>query len=637
MADPQSKEELLMRREKFAERFLEHPIIYFVVRSWLLSWRARIGMVIGILAFFGVVLGIPRMWRVTPKDFQPVVRVSFLDLVKARALEHNAKKYMAQGRTDYGIMAYHAAIAHNAGNLPRIRTFLQHIITRQRSLELVEMDVVNTSGLRMAHWLRSLSKEKEDIALVAAFYDALEFDDDLLFLLEENPEGLPDSLLRMQAKALLRLGYVERFESSWKANAAAQGWEKDPELQLYRLAATGGFGPEDKRLPAKLALKDRLLEGENKVTANRLYALVTFERREVDEYLTALRRLEEWRKDRLLEHSRAWVLLSLAGRKEEALKMADQFNRAPRTALETSQLAAAYTDLGMMKDAQKLLDQFIERFGFFERLWVQQGTLLAANKEWTTLRNLIAKMRLDPTIAHRMEGFSYYLEGRSELGEGRPSAAYELFQRVPEHGVPNVEVAFTIIDQMRSLGHLDIAAKLISQAEEEARDYPRYWMFVVQLGTELKNEELILRATEQYFRLRPDEPAAKNNFAAALLAARQRPAEAQKLTLEMMTIMPHFPAFQLNHAAALALNSRYAEAEELLETVELGRLNEVERAMYYFALTEALVGQSKLPRAEAAAGKIQERYLFPRQLDALSTWKQKFHEASAPKEAASKS
>ncbi len=631
MSDPTKKEEILTKREQLAERFLEFPLLYFVVRSWLMSWRARIAMILGVIMVFGFILGLPRIWRVTPKDFTPEIRISLLDEIKSRALVRNAKKYLAQGRTDYGIMAYNAAIAHNQGNLDRQRTFLELATKRQLEKGTVDMDTINVAGARMAFWIRRISKDSNDTALIARFLEALELDDELIAHLEPELANLGPTEKKMLARAYLRQGYIDRFEATWRTHAAGEEWAKDPVMTLYRAAATAGFGAAEKAPAAKALLEAHLHDGEFKIVANRLYALLCFERRNADDYLATLRRLEGWRQDRLHDHAKAWRLLNATGRKVDALQMADQFNRAPRTAGETSELAAAYAELGMTSDATKLLDQFIERFGFYERLWVQQGLLLASAKDWTALRNLIAKMRLDPGIAHRMEGFSYYLEGRSELGEGRPAAAEELFQRMPEHGVPNMEVAFTMIDQMRALGHLDIAAKLVGQVESLAQDYPRYWMYVVQLASDLRNEDLLLKATEQYYRLQPDQPAARSNFAAALLAARQRPSEAAKVTFEVMTLAPDLPAFQVNHAAALALNSRYAEAEELLETVELARLEDSARTMYYFALTDSLLGQGKFARAEAAMARIDQRFLYPRQADTLKQWQEKISAELKPK------
>lgn len=626
-----------MKREQMAERFLEYPFIYFVVRSWLLSWRARIAMLLGAMMFFGFALGLPKIWKVTPKDFNPVVRISLLDEIKARALEHNAKKYLRQDRVDYGIMAYSSSIAHNLGNLDRIRTFLRLSTHRQLERGSVELDTITIYGLRYANWLRKISTDQGDLQLVAEFLDAMEFDDDLLGVLAPERSHLSDQLRRIYIKGLLRQGYIEQFEALWRVWNPREEWEKDLEMKLYRAAATAAYSRDGRFPEARGFLEAHLTEGEMKVVANRLYEIFCFEQRDPNGYLQALKRLEDWRKDKLTDHSRAWRLLAAKGRKEEALKMADQFNRAPRTAVETSLLAAAYTELGMKADAQKLLDQFIARFGFYERLWVQQGTLLASSKEWTALRNLIAKMRLEPSVAHRMEGFSYYLEGVSELGEGRKAAAYELFQRIPNYRIPNLDVAFAVIDQMRALGHLDIAARMVAQAEDEAKDSPRYWMFVAQLGSELKDEELLLKATEQYLRLQPADVTAKSNFAAALLAARQRPSEAVKVTFELMSLASTVAPFQINHAAALALNSRYSDAEKLLDEVNLGRLGDLERTMFYFVATESLVGQEKFVRARATASKVQERFLYPKQVAAFNDWKVKIEDALKPKaEAASK-
>jgi hypothetical protein len=634
MTDLEKKEALLTKREKFAERFLEYPIIYFFVRAWLISWRARIVIALSVLLVLGVVLGLPAVWRTTPSDFQPEIRVSLLDEIKARVLERNAKKYLAQGRTDYGIMAYRASISHNRGNLPRQRAFLAEATKRQLEKGRVEMDSINVFGLQTAFWVNKMSQTPDDLALIASFFDAMEFDTDVLALLEKDIKYHPANLKKMYAKALLRQGYIENFEVLWLRESPKGEWETDPEMKLYRAAATAGFGPVDKGIAAGDLLKAQLLDGPQKILANRLFELVSLQRRQIDDYMACLQRLEEWRADRLIDHARAWQLLAATGRKAEALQRADQFNSAPRTALETSQLAAAYTDLGMTKDAIKLLDQYIQRFGFLERLWIQQSSLLVKSEDWVGLRQLIARMRLDIGVAHRMEGFSYYLEGRSALGENRPAVAREAFLRIPQFGIPNLEVAFEVIDEMHKLGHLDITAKLIEQVEESARENPRYWLYVAQLSAELKDEDLLLKATEQYARLRPDDPTAKNNLAAGFLTARRRPSDAVKLTMDLLSRAPEASSFQINHASALSLNARHKEAEELLMNVDLTRLDGSDKTMFYFSLAESLAGQEKYSQARAAAGKVEERFLFPRQVEALNQWRAKAEQALNPNGAA---
>jgi hypothetical protein len=53
--------------------------------------------------------------------------------------------------------------------------------------------------------------------------------------------------------------------------------------------------------------------------------------------------------------------------------------------------------------------------------------------------------------------------------------------------------------------------------------------------------------------------------------------------------------------------------------------------MYYYVLAETDMGLDKPGAAEAAAAKIQDRFLYPKQVEALSGWKQKIDEARHPK------
>lgn len=617
-----TKEEIYTRREEIAERYIRTPIIYFIVRAWLFSWRARIAMVLGVLVVLGAAISIPKFWRVTPEDVRPIVKISVLDEVKAKVLERNARKYMAQGRQDYGLMAFNAAIANNEGSVRRIREFVKLVSAREESREELPLDTVTVKGIQRADWLTRLSKDPGDTELALGLFERLEFNEDLLGMAGLTETNLTEGSKKLVLKALLREGQPDQFENYWLKWAPADGWASDVEMRLYRSAATAAYGAGDKA-PEARAFVEQHLSGEHKVTANRLYMLLCFERRNPVEYARALDRLREWREDRLIDHARYWSVLNAVGQKEEARKAADQFNRAPRTSIETSQLAAAYFELGMNAEARDLLAQYIERYGFYERLWVQQGRILIGMKDWVELRNLVAKMRLEPSIAHRMMGYSYYLEGQAERGDGRPALAHELFQRVPEHDIPNMQVAFLVIDEMRNLGHLDVAARMIERIEENAKDMPRYWLFVTQLADELKDTDLLRKATGEFYRLLPDDPSAKSNFAAALLADRSDPPKAMKITFELLAAAPSNLTFQINHASALAQMKRHSESEKLLEEVDIAQIKEPEiRTAYYFTLAEALAGQERWARAAAALTRVEDRYLYPRQQKEAAKWKE---------------
>lgn len=630
-----SKEELLSRREEIAERYIRTPIVYFLVRAWLFSWRARVGMVLAFLAFLLAVFATPKIWRTTPEEVRPVVKISLVDAVKAVALERNARKYMAQGREDYGLMAFNASIANNEGSVRRVREFVKLVTAREMAREELPLDTVTVKGIQRAEWLTKLSKDPNDLEVALRLFEALEFNEDLLGMAGITETNLTEGSKKLALKALLREGHVEQFENYWTKWAPAGGWTNDVEMSLYRATVTAAFGAAEKA-PEARAFVEAQMKGEHKVVAHRLYLMLCAERQNVPEYERALNQLKEWRQDRLIDHARHWQLLAAAGRKEEGLKMADQFNRAPRTSIETSQLAAAYYDLGMKEEARDLLAQFIDRYGFYERLWVQQGRILAGMKDWTGLRGLVAKMRLEPSIAHRMMGYSFYLEGRAEMGEGRTALAQDLFSRIPEHEIPNLQVAFLVIDEMRSMGQLEVAAKMIERIEEQSKNSPRYWMFVTQLADEMKNTDLLRKATAETHRLLPEDPAAKSNYAAALLADRAEPEKAIKLTFELLTSAPENPAFQINHASALAQNKRFADAEKELEEVNIAGIAEPEvKTAYYYTLAEALVGQERWARAAAALGRIEDRFLYPKQLAEVAKWREAAANDGAPAASAS--
>jgi len=94
----------------------------------------------------------------------------------------------------------------------------------------------------------------------------------------------------------------------------------EPHLQLFRIAFTAGWGPYSAADEAYDALKAHSEESAWRVTAHQLRLVVCEQRTKLDEYLTVLGQLCDWKQDRLFDHVRAWRLLASNGLKQEAVE-----------------------------------------------------------------------------------------------------------------------------------------------------------------------------------------------------------------------------------------------------------------------------------------------------------------------------
>jgi hypothetical protein len=109
-----------------------------------------------------------------------------------------------------------------------------------------------------------------------------------------------------------------------------------------------------------------------------------------------------------------------------------------------------------------------------------------------------------------------------------------------------------------------------------------------------------------------------NNYAATLLIMRRNPEEAVRLTLQLLAQNPASPVARVNHAAALLLNERVAEAENLLRSVPTNALNRAQISLYNLDLFEMKVRLGHLENAKALLDLIEERYLYPPQREWLT-------------------
>lgn len=133
------------------------------------------------------------------------------------------------------------------------------------------------------------------------------------------------------------------------------------------------------------------------------------------------------------------------------------------------------------------------------------------------------------------------------------------------------------------------------------------------------------------YRLEPGNVACANNYAATLLVNRDQAQEAVSLTLQILGRFPDSNAARINHALALLLNRRIAEAEAILNSVLPEKLNGQEANSFYLGWFEVSFNQQRYAQAWEASDRIGAKYLFPNQLEWLEEMRQQLPRRSAPK------
>jgi predicted Zn-dependent protease len=590
-----NKEELGVRLERF-------PLL----RQMLFEFWFRVIVLCGVGGALGLGLALPKIWVTSPKGFLPVIKVSGLDLVQAWSLQRTARQAMAAGKYDEAAHAWRSAFANNPANPRLARGALENYLRMGRP------GAESGAAVQRSLWLLRLTQTNAThLELAARVFERNQLHDFLLDLLEPRKETLSPALEAIYLRSLFHQGQMDEFAQRWEQNAAQLG--TDRELALYEAAYRAGWGPVGAQAEARREVASALSDPARQVLANQLLLRVALARSDPALYAETLKRLEDRQADRLLDHIGYWQLLMVGGDKAEAVKLARAHTNPPGTWAEAFHLAQAYAGLGLRDDALGLLEQAVAKFSYADRLWVSFAQLLMEAKRWEDLRALALRIRQQEGVRDRLAGFSHYLEGRAELGLDRRALAEAAFQKVSGATFENRALGLATARSLLRLKDASSARDLLLRLEEGLEQDFAYWQLLFAAANELKDTDLMLRAITEAYRLRPNDPATMNNYAAALIIHRQQPDEAIKLTLQLRARNPKSTAATMNHAFALLLNHRAAEAEALFRRIDPAKLSPPHASDYYFGLFEASVQQQRFEQAWQASAKINPEHLYANQ------------------------
>jgi hypothetical protein len=578
-----------------------------------------------LLMLFGVLLAgvsVLKVWRSTPAGFRPQVRISLLDYVQSWSLRRSAEKSLEAGDKKEALRSYMSASQNNLGDVELLRRALQSLV----SVGGAEARAMADRVTRRADWLLLLSgTNQSDLHLVARVYDAVGDSRAVLRLLDPDEREIPEGLYGAMAKAMFDTGDASAFGDWWQR--VGEERRDDPDLELYHSAWLAGWGPESDR-EAHLAELTAATENlDKRMLANRLLLRVALQRRDLDAYGEALGRLEGFQGDRMADHVDYWKMLFRLNRQEEALQLALNHPYPPRQALEAAQYALALTELGDAKSARRVLEQYGPTLGdgpavFCLPLWALLSDLYIADEAWSELAQMGKDLRSLPYGSQTMSGFGWFAEGRATVGRGERALAGEMFDAAVEDGFSTLAMNLEVASVLLTVGYPEQAQRLLLPLEDALDDRVRYWQLLFEAAYAIrKDEALLFKAARKALDLEPDSPLRRVNYAVALLLTRQRPQEAVRLTLEFAG-SHQGPLALLNHAHALAMVGRGAEAAQILEKTPVLMDPELRTGRALVALEIGLVrGDDEAAREALAA--IEEQFLFPTQVEWLKGVRQR--------------
>lgn len=581
----------------------KRTVLFFFYDFW---FRVAAAGFVVLVVFLGLFL--PKIWQTSPPDFTPVIKVSGLDKVQAWQLRRAALKHEERNEIGDAMYSWRSAILNNSAD-PDLHRGAIRTLLRQ---ETPSRDYLSF-GVRETFWLLRLTRTNAaDLDLSTQLYEKYGLHELTLESLRGGLDGKEPATIKRLLRACFLRGDMPLFDTV--VRKAPPAVTDDPEMRVYIAAWRAGWGVPGEIREGRAALVKALGDPALRKLAHQLRLRVALAHGELREYVESFEYLRDNHIDRVDDHVNYWRLMALSGRRADAVKEALAYSNPPTSPGEAINMASAYQFLGLDKQAVEFVDKYLPMFPWFGELWQFQANQLMTQKRWDELRGLAVNLRADEISRGVLGGYSYYLEGVAQMGMGRADLAADSFKKTPTLPYDSPMRAFGTACVLNRLGYAEPAAELLRIVEGSLTNRAEFYNQLTIASFQSRQTDGLLAAAERARELDPGNRNYINNYAAALLALRQRPSEALRLTLEILAINPENPGAMINHAAALNQNHRYAEAEAVLKKIDSFNLTQDAAAIYNLALFEAYLGLGRSKEAREIRERIETVRLLPEQV-----------------------
>ncbi|HTI68610.1 MAG TPA: hypothetical protein VMF06_01485 [Candidatus Limnocylindria bacterium] len=587
------------------------------------KWFVRFGIA-GFVLLLAMGLFVAKLWIVTPTWFKTKIKISGLDYLQAAALRHTAQNEAKAGRLNESVAAWRRAIGNNRGDLELYRGYLQTLVNSPQ----VRREHVG-AAIGEGYTLLALSRTNVlDVELICSYLRRLDLFSSESILLGQQLTNLTPTGIRLYAEVLFFTDNSAGFAKYWDQHQDTL--TNDPSARLIHAAWGAFWGPPGGFSESRAELLAARNDPKLAVLASKLQLRVSRAIPDLVNYKAALDQLVELHSDRVIDHATYWQLLMEAGRKGEAADLARRFSNPPASAEEAIRLVSALDALGMGDYALEVVNRQIAESNGELQLWIAKAELLNKQKRWKELQEMAVAMRNDRRLGKRVLGYAHYLEGLAAQNQNNTEAAKASFERSLEEIFPSPVLAFRAGTTLRSLGYPKLSADLMQRNETTFSNRVDFWFQLARAAYEDRDAELLERATQRVYELAPNNVLAVNNYAAALLANRSKPDEAVSLTMAVLAEYPDKVDANVNHALALILNRRYADAAKLLSRFSPERLDSVALTSYHYGWFEIHAQQNEIAQAKTNAALIDRQLLLSPQTkfvdETLKKWAPKREE-----------
>ena len=548
--------------------------LHFYVRPLMLALSALF-----LAAAFYMLTVNFRLVRSSPKGFQPVIRISVLDWLQARALGRSAKASEAKNDFTAAKMSWQLATANDRGNRKWLRGWLANIMHEKPSWRLRRDSLLYISHLQ---WLSQTNRpiNRADFALIAnalehcrlypGVWDLFEFEKDFVSPEEKAP------LLR----SLFHLGDHKRFRDLWsEIQLQTPGWLEDPLMQLYHLGNQAILENDPSSLDAlNQAVAAVSSSSPRYAKAQQIALRATVAAGDVPASRKILEDLRQRQEATLLDTLRFWQLLIA----EEAPKeIAQDLENSgdPVSEQEALLLLQMLTDAGLAEETYKTAEKMIGQIGADSPgLWLTYGDWLIRQEKWTLLRDLARQA----SEISKIETIAFYWQGLIDRERERHDQAQERFLKIVDFmpSTPQSDlIRFELARRLLALDQHATGDKLMKEMDGETDESRAYWKMRMDSAQDLK---AFSQAAKAAYDSDPEFDRHIYNHLDALLQEQREPELTLSLSDKLIQRHPDFIPFQLFRARALRLNEKHEEADALTKKINDTRANwnqKVEQAL----------------------------------------------------------
>ncbi|MBM3879320.1 MAG: hypothetical protein FJ387_06320 [Verrucomicrobia bacterium] len=607
-------------RHRLAQRLGDWPLLRMLVLN--LWFRVVFAGFVTVLIL--LILLVPKLWRVTPAGFLPEIRVNLLDLAQEWSLRRQAHTAVERGDQVSALAHWKGALAQNPANVDSLRGWLraagQGLMVEERP-----------DAVRFGRLLFSFGATNQtDTELVARAWLGCGLERLAVELLDLRTNSLSEIGERVYAMALFHAGRTNDFRQRMRGlngmvgvpETAFQVSELEPEDQRFRLYCLSDlalWGQPGERQAARQQLRQAQEAGSYRRLALELQFLAAVYESDPAGCAALLKELEEVGAATAVHQAGYWAILIQTGHRALAKELVGAAALVPGNPLEAHLLGQVQLELGMLDEANLVLDRFGGPSVWASEVHALHARVLTKQENWKGLLRLVTHMRALAGERAGLGSFADCLEGFAHWGEGRRELAKSAFRRAATAGIPRSDLSLWIAGELMVRGAFSEAEGILVPQLGRLADDPEYLRMLSRCGYYLRKSAYLWEAITKLRSLAPSDPLTEQHYAATLVALRRNPEEAVRLTLEALKRFPNRAEAVICHAGALVLNRRVAEAQTLLDNVRAEALPPMDRAQFEYWQFEIHLQEGRIDKAWVVRDRIDTALLFPEQARWLAT------------------